>query len=202
VYEEPFGAQQKKGPTPLGTLIGDPEEALSPDDNRMQQVVFSGNLLYSTITSTIFDGSEFVYCPAGVHKYRQADGQPENRHYLTVKGENLIYPAIGISDDNQGVMVFTLAGPNFFPSAAFVRINENGAQGEVHVAAEGVAPDDGSAVTSASRQTYNSQAAGVTTPQQWPMANATSLMLSGLTVFQRLGNRRGHILTSDARGGY
>ena len=60
MYEEPFGAQQKKGPTPLGTLLGDPEETLTPDDNRMQQVVFSGNLLYSAITSTIFDGSEFV----------------------------------------------------------------------------------------------------------------------------------------------
>jgi hypothetical protein len=149
VYEEPFGAQQKKGPTPLGTLLGDPEETLNPDDNRMQQVVFSGNLLYSAITSTIFDGSEFVngilyfIVQPGFTSTGKLTAVLKVDNYLTVKGENLIYPAIGISDDNQGAMVFTLAGPNFFPSAAFVRFNQDGAQGEVHVAAEGVAPDDG-----------------------------------------------------------
>jgi hypothetical protein len=149
VYEEPFGAQQKKGPTPLGTLLGDPEETLSPDDNRMQQVVFSGSLLYSAITSTIFDGNEFVngilyfIVQPSFTSTGKLTAALKIDNYLTVKGENLIYPAIGISDDNQGAMVFTLAGPNFFPSAAFVRVNQNGAQGEVRVAAEGVAPDDG-----------------------------------------------------------
>jgi hypothetical protein len=149
VYEEPFGAQQKKGPTPLGTLLGDPEETLNPDDNRMQQVAFSGNLLYSAITSTIFDGSEFVdgilyfIVQPGFTSTGKLTAVLKADNYLTVEGENLIYPAIGISDDNQGAMVFTLAGPKFFPSAAFVRINQDGANGEVHVAAEGVAPDDG-----------------------------------------------------------
>ena len=149
VYEEPFGAQQKKGPTPLGTLLGDPEETLSPDDNRMQQVVFSGSLLYSAITSTIFDGNEFVngilyfIVQPSFTSTGKLTAALKIDNYLTVKGENLIYPAIGISDDNQGAMVFTLAGPNFFPSAAFVRVNQNGAQGDVRVAAEGVAPDDG-----------------------------------------------------------
>ena len=149
VYEEPFAAQQKVGPTPLGTLVSDPEEALNPDDNRMQQVVFSGNLLYSAITSTIFDGSEFVngilyfIVQPGFTSTGKLTAALKIDNYLTVAGQNLIYPAIGISDDNQGAMVFTLAGPSFFPSAAFVRINENGAQGEVHVAAEGKAPDDG-----------------------------------------------------------
>jgi hypothetical protein len=149
VYEEPFGAQQKKGPTPLGTLLGDPEETLSPDDNRMQQVVFSGSLLYSAITSTIFDGNEFVngilyfIVQPSFTSTGKLTAALKIDNYLTVKGENLIYPAIGISDDNQGAMVFTLTGPSFFPSAAFVRFNQNGAQGEVRVAAEGVAPDDG-----------------------------------------------------------
>jgi hypothetical protein len=149
VYEEPFGASQKKGPIPLGTLLGDPEETLNPDDNRMQQVVFSGSLLYSAITSTVFDGTEFVdgilyfVVQPGFTSVGKLTASLKVDNYLTVKGENLIYPAIGISDDNQGAMVFTLTGPNFFPSAAFVPFNQNGAQGEVHVAAEGVAPDDG-----------------------------------------------------------
>jgi hypothetical protein len=149
VYEEPFPARQKVGPTPLGTLSGDPEETLNPDDNRMQQVVFSGNLLYSAITSTVFDGTEFVdgilyfIVQPGFTTTGKLTAALKIDNYLTVKGENLIYPAIGISDDNQGAMVFTLAGPNFFPSAAYVRMNGSGAQGEVHVAAAGRDPDDG-----------------------------------------------------------
>ena len=113
VYEEPFAAQQRVGPTPLGTLVGDPEEPLSPDDNRMQQVVFSGNLLCSAITSTIFDGSEFVN--GILYFIVQPDFTSTGKltaglkidDYLTVAGQNLIYPAIGISDDNQDAMVFT-----------------------------------------------------------------------------------------------
>ncbi|MFY9529772.1 MAG: hypothetical protein WAR24_12760, partial [Candidatus Acidiferrales bacterium] len=96
VYEEPFGAQQKKGPIPLGTLVGDPEESLNPDDNRMQQVVFSGNLLYSAITSTIFDGSEFVdgilyfIVQPGFTNTGKLTAALKIDNYLTVKGENLI----------------------------------------------------------------------------------------------------------------
>ena len=40
--------------------LGDPEEALNPDDNRMQQVYYAGGQLFSAITSTIYDGTEFV----------------------------------------------------------------------------------------------------------------------------------------------
>jgi hypothetical protein len=149
VYEEPFGTQQKKGPIPLGTLFGDPEESLDPDDNSMQQVVYSGNLLYSAITSTVFDGDEFVdgilyfVVQPGFTSGGKLTAALKINDYLTVKGQNLIYPAIGISDDDQGAMVFTLAGPGFFPSAAFVPFDKNGAQGEVHVVAEGKDPDDG-----------------------------------------------------------
>jgi hypothetical protein len=149
VYEEPFGASQKKGPIPLGVLLGDPEETLNPDDNRMQQVVFSGNLLYSALTSTVFDGSEFVdgilyfVVEPGFTNTGALTASLKTVNYLTVKGQNLIYPAIGISDDNQGAMVFTLTGPSYFPSAAFVRFGKTGALGDVRVAAGGVDPDDG-----------------------------------------------------------
>ena len=149
IYEEPFGASQKKGPTPLGTLLGDPEETLNPDDNSMAQVVFSGSYLYSAITSTIFDGSGFVdgilyfVVQPGFTSTGTLKAALNVDNYLTVKGEHLIYPAIGVSDDNQGAMVFTLTGPSYFPSAAFVRFNQSGVQGDVHVAAAGVAPDDG-----------------------------------------------------------
>jgi hypothetical protein len=148
VYEEPFGATQEVGPIPLGSFYGDVEETLATDDNRMQQVVFSGSYLYSALTSTIFDGKQFVngiewfVIKPGFTKTGQLKAQLKANDYLTVKGQNLIYPAIGISEDDQGAMVFTLSGPNFFPSAAFVKMNAQGASGPVHVVALGGAPQD------------------------------------------------------------
>jgi hypothetical protein len=149
-YEEPGAAQQKIGPYPQGMALGDPEEALNPDDNRMQQVYNAGGQLFSAITSTIYDGTEFVdgvewfivkptFSKAGA--LRAALG---GNDYLTVKAQNLIYPAVAVdADDDGGAMTFTLVGPNFFPSAAFIKFNSTGPGGAVKVLAEGAAPDDG-----------------------------------------------------------
>lgn len=64
--------------------------------------------------------------------------------YLTVKGQNLTYPAVAVDADHDGgATTFTLVGPNFFPSAAFIKFNSNGPHGTVNVLAEGAAPDDG-----------------------------------------------------------
>jgi hypothetical protein len=149
-YEEPGAAQQKIGPFPQGQSLGDPEEALNPDDNRMQQVYHAGSQLFSAITSTIYDGTEFVdgvewfivkptFSPSGALR-----GTVTGNDYLTVKAQNLIYPAVAVdADDDGGAMTFTLVGPNFFPSAAFIKFNSTGPNGAVKVLAEGAAPDDG-----------------------------------------------------------
>jgi hypothetical protein len=39
-------------------------------------------------------------------------------------------------------MVFTLVGPDYYPSAAYVGVGEEGTSA-VHIAANGTAPDDG-----------------------------------------------------------
>jgi len=149
-YEEPGAAQQKIGPFPQGTSDGDPEEALNPDDNRMQQVYYAGGQLFSAITSTLYDGTEFVdgvewfivkptFSTSGALR-----GTVTGNDYLTVKAQNLIYPAVAVdADDDGGAMMFTLVGPNFFPSAAFIKFDSKGAHGTVNVLAEGSAPDDG-----------------------------------------------------------
>ncbi|MGH9776551.1 MAG: hypothetical protein ACRD50_16590 [Candidatus Acidiferrales bacterium] len=147
-YEEPGAASQEVGPIPLGAFFQDPEGTLSPDDNRMQQVVFTGEHLYSAITTTIFDGTEFVdgietfVLEPGFNENGKLKAELDGNRYVTVKGQNLIYPAIGVTANDEGVMTFTLTGPNFFPTAAFIRIDDDGAFGPVHVAAAGGAPED------------------------------------------------------------
>ena len=45
---------RKSDPSRRDKSDGDPEEALNPDDNRMQQVYHAGGQLFSAITSTIY----------------------------------------------------------------------------------------------------------------------------------------------------
>lgn len=149
-YSEPGAAQQKSGSFPQGTALGDPEEALNPDDNRMQQVYLSGGQLFSAITSTINDGTEFVdgvewfIVSPSFSKSGVLEGGLSGNDYLTVKGQNLIYPAVAVDADHDGgAMTFTLVGPDFFPSAAFINFNSKGPNGNVNVLAQGSAPDDG-----------------------------------------------------------
>ncbi len=149
-YEEPGYAQQKVGPYPYGMSLGDPEEALDPDDNRMQQVYHSGNQLYSAITSTIYDGAEYVdgvewfAVKPSFNKSGVLSASLSGNDYLTVKGQNLIYPAVSVdADTDGGAMIFTLVGPNYYPSSAFVKFKPNGPQGTVNILAQGFAPDDG-----------------------------------------------------------
>src|SRR5271157_3837636 len=147
-YEEPGYAQQKVGPYPQGMSYGDPEEALNPDDNRMQQVYYEGGKLYSAITSTVFDCTSFVdgvewFIVTPSFKYGALRAVLSGNDYLAVKNENLIYPAVALDSAGKGAMTFTLTGPDFYPSAAFVKFNSKGPTGTVNVLAQGFAPDDG-----------------------------------------------------------
>jgi len=147
-YTYPGYAQQKAGPYPQGMSYDDPEEALNPDDNRMQQVYYVGGELYSAITSTVFDCTEFVdgvewFIVTPSFKYGALRAVLSGNDYLAVKNENLIYPAVALDSAQKGAMTFTLTGPGFYPSAAFVKFNSKGPTGTVNVLAQGFAPDDG-----------------------------------------------------------
>jgi hypothetical protein len=57
-------------------------------------------------------------------------------------GANLIYPAVAVNAKTQGGIVFTLVGPNDFPSSAFVPINST-TVGPIHISRAGNEPEDG-----------------------------------------------------------
>jgi hypothetical protein len=63
--------------------------------------------------------------------------------YVAVDGQNVLFPSIGVDVHGSGAMAFTLTGPDFFPSAAFVRFDESGAHGPMRITGAGVFPDDG-----------------------------------------------------------
>ena len=68
-------------------------------------------------------------------------GKVVQQGYVAVKNENVIFPSLAFGGE-KGALVFTLVGPDFYPSAAYVGVGEDGASA-VHIAANGAAPDDG-----------------------------------------------------------
>ena len=63
--------------------------------------------------------------------------------YVAVNQQNVLYPSIGVNNTGQAVMTFTLAGPDFFPSAAYARVSAATGAGDVHIAGAGRDPEDG-----------------------------------------------------------
>src|SRR5581483_9768966 len=52
-YGQPPNAQQKKGPIPLGSALGDPENQLATNDDRMNQVVYADGNLFGAVNTMI-----------------------------------------------------------------------------------------------------------------------------------------------------
>jgi len=145
VYGQPPNATQKVGPTPLGTSVGNPEATIATNDDRMNQVVFADGLLWAGVNTVITGGRAgiawFAVKPSSGDRHLGAE--IPNQGYVTVTGNSVFYPSIGVNEHGEGVLVFSLSGPDFYPSAAWARIDAEHGAGKVRIAAAGAAPDDG-----------------------------------------------------------
>jgi len=63
--------------------------------------------------------------------------------YVAVNRQNVLFPSIAVNRSGVGAMCFTLSGPNFFPSAAYVRFASGRTAGPIHISGAGTAPEDG-----------------------------------------------------------
>lgn len=165
-YAVPPPANQKPGPTPLADCLnitrcakfvtGKPdryketEATLDALDSRMQQVTYAGGKLYGS-HGTAVDPSGDTVQRAGIAWYitrptTDPDGALSNtvlaQGRVGVKGQNLLDPALGVRTNGTAVIGVTLAGTNWFPSAAYVDL-VNATTGPVRVAAAGLGPEDG-----------------------------------------------------------
>ena len=160
-YYLPPLADQKAGSVPLAdclnltacakTLLAKPsrytevEGRLDAGDTRMQQVTYTGGKLYGALdTAVAVSGG----VKAGIASYTSS---PTTSSRAVVPGlittdtvgvdnNNIIYPTIGVTGTGAGVMSFTLAGPQYFPSQAYMRLS---GVTTVQVTAAGVGPQDG-----------------------------------------------------------
>jgi hypothetical protein len=114
----------------------------------MQQVFFAQGLLWTGLTTVVQQGSNFVDGAAYFVIRPASDGghvhaRMQTQGYITVAGQNILYPAIAVNGNGEGIVGFTISGPGLFPSAAYARINADDGAGSVQVLGPGTFPDDG-----------------------------------------------------------
>ena len=149
-YSPPPYASQKPGPLPYGqTQIPGFLAPLDSSDSRMLSLVAAAGRLFVTFDTAVTDEKgRFL---AGVAYFVLS---PTLRGTLTAtvlsqgnlsasNGNHLLKPAFGVNPKGNGAIGFTLVGPDYFPSAAFVPINGLTVGATIQVAAFGALPEDG-----------------------------------------------------------
>ena len=145
-YGQPNNMSQKPGPTPLATSLGEPLEQIQSNDDRMNQVVFANNTLYGAVNTLVGDGTRtgiayFEVQPSWSSSTLNA--HMTHQGYVAVNGNNVAYPSIAVTAYGQGIIAFTLVGPNYYPSAAYVTVGDRDDSSKIHVIGAGTLPDDG-----------------------------------------------------------
>ena len=136
-------------------------------DDRMQQVVEVDNTLYGSLTTALGTGATATSGIAywGIIPNWQAgklSGTVRTQGYVSVPNNFLQRPSVALNHQGKGIIAFSLIGPDYFPSAAYVNFNkQQGAQGPVYVAGAGVAPDIGFSGAGGRRQRWGDYSAGV-----------------------------------------
>jgi hypothetical protein len=155
VYVQPVPAEQKPGPTPRAetSAITDTEpgpaneQDLDGGDQRLQQVMYRDGQLWTTLgTASVSDGTPvrdaaawFVINVSNSPKQLSANIAAQG-YVAGPDSSHLLYPALAVNAAGQAAMVFTLTGPDFFPSAASWRF---GTHSSIHKLFEGREAQDG-----------------------------------------------------------
>lgn len=150
-YVLPDVATQRPGPLPYGSTLHPAGLLAKIDgaDSRVLSVSYAGGRLYATLATQVNDedghsligGAYFVLSPTfragtlGVFSLKQG--------FLSVRNNNLLRPAIAVNAQGRGAIAFSLIGPDYYPSAAFIPIDNTTLGTAVQIAAAGVAPEDG-----------------------------------------------------------
>lgn len=150
-YSFPDAARQRPGPLPYGSTRNPPRSLALIDggDTRILSVSYAGGRLYATMDTNVLDetgrrvvGSAYmIFSPtfrAGV-----LSAPVLRQGYLLVKSNHLLRPSIAVNAQGRGAIAFTLVGPDYYPSAAYVAIDAFSTSGVVQLARAGFSPQDG-----------------------------------------------------------
>ncbi|HWD00830.1 MAG TPA: hypothetical protein VG456_28935 [Candidatus Sulfopaludibacter sp.] len=160
VYGLPPAAQQLNGPLLLADLLktknnglgittNEHLELVDTDDDRMQQTVYAAGSLWTSLGTVVKTPNGptragvawFIVTPSWSGGNLQATMTRQG--YVAANQESVAYPSIGVNAAGKGVMVFTLTGPDFYPTAAYATLDMIAGSGPIQLAALGAFPDDG-----------------------------------------------------------
>jgi hypothetical protein len=167
-YAVPPSSTQKVGPFPLGQCLADttigtpfglgcwrfffasggpfinPETRPPSNDSRMQQVSYANGKLWAALDSAVTVNGKnlagaayFVLNPSGPSAKVLTQG------IVALPNNNVTYPAVAVNSSGRGVMAFTVLGADHSPSAGYASLDAKIGAGDVHIAAEGAAAQDG-----------------------------------------------------------
>jgi len=147
-YTQPNPATQKDGDHPLGQLFGEPVPYLNSNDDRMNQVVYVNGSLWSGLNTAYTDANNNTQSGIAWFKVAVSNSGPHftaavtNQGYVAPLGDNVLFPSIGVTPAGKAVMAMTLAGPDYYPSAAYSVFDGSGFN-SIQVSGAGVGPADG-----------------------------------------------------------
>jgi hypothetical protein len=160
IYGNPPATDQQPGPTPLLDFLASPQssfgvfknhlELVLDNDDRLQQVVFAAGKLWTSVPTIVKTqgpvrggAAWFILTPtvgAG-----QVGASVFNQGYVAIDSphqNSVMFPAVGVNAAGKAVISFSLVGEDFFPSAAYARLDAVHGSGPIVISSPGVGPND------------------------------------------------------------
>jgi hypothetical protein len=147
LYAQPPNAVQKNGPL----FLNKSEPLLQGNDDRLMQVVFAAGDLWSSLNTAVklptgasgIGAAYFQVTPSFPQSASLSAGMT-HQGYVGFDKQNVDFPSIGVTPAGKAIMTFTVVGPDFFPSAAYVPIDAStGQAGAIRISGPGQLPEDG-----------------------------------------------------------
>jgi hypothetical protein len=120
---------------------------LDTNDTRMQQVSYAGGKVWGALDTAVSGPNRagiawYAITPSLTGGGVLQGAVAAQGIVADANGNNVVYPALAVTAAGKGVMGFTLVGPDYFPSAAYVTLDTTGAGG-IQVAELGLDSQDG-----------------------------------------------------------
>jgi len=152
VYGFPPAINQPNGPTPLAASLHNPENLLDGGDDRMQVATFAHGHLWAaadtiakTPTGSTQVATTWYMINASVDPSGAVSASVAKQGYVSVQKDSVTRPSLAVTSSGKVVLGVTLAGSDYFPSAAYTTFDDsaNSYPTALHVAAAATVPADG-----------------------------------------------------------
>lgn len=158
-YTVPPASDQKAGSVPLAdclnttacakVVLGTPDKykeyeyAFDSSDTRMLQAAYAHGQVWGALDTAV-DVAGATKAGVAYYVVNPTSNTLTKQGTLAVAGNNISYPALGVTSAGRAAMALTLTGADYFPSSAYVTLNDvpGTPASAVQVNGAGLGPDD------------------------------------------------------------